>query len=694
MNQDLKNQKKMTTMMINPTAKLPKNKWFEIKAGIASNEADIIIFDEIGGWGITAKDFSRELSNLGNINTIHVDLHSPGGDVFEGIAIYNLLSSHVARVVITICGLAASMGSVVAMAGDEIIMPENAMMMIHKPCGWQGGEAEDMRKYADLLDTVESALVSSYAKKTGLPNDEIHTLLAAETWMTGKEAVEKGFADRTTEPLQMAAHLNSKRMKDFKNMPEKMKALIAPKAILPKTPANTLTAEEQAAQITALVVAALAQQNNQETPNTPTAETEDQIRARITAEMVQRQTDINGVFANFKDCDALKNECLTDLNITADIAKNKLLAKLGKNISPANTFNHGHVSNGNLVGDSVRASVLARAGFEVIQADNPYNHMSLRELARASLSDRNILDTSHNPMQMVGLAFTHTSSDFGNILIDIAHKSLLTGWDEAEETFDQWTKKGQLSDFKTAKRVGMESMPTLRQVRDGAEYKYVTTGDKGEPIALATYGEIFSITRQTIINDDLQALMDIPSAMGRAAKATIGDLVYAVLTSNPKLSDNVDLFHATHKNLATGVITVDNLDKARQFMRKQKSGNRHLNIRPAYMLVPTALEALSSQTIKSVSVKGTDVNSGISNPVQNFAEVIAEPRLDDDSAIKWYLAAAKNRDTIEVAYLNGIDTPYIDQQEGFTTDGVATKVRIDAGVSALDFKGLVRSSGT
>ncbi len=101
----------------------------------------------------------------------------------------------------------------------------------------------------------------------------------------------------------------------------------------------------------------------------------------------------------------------------------------------------------------------------------------------------------------------------------------------------------------------MGGFRSLRQVREGAEYKYITTSDRKETIALATYGEIFSITRQAIINDDLNMLVDIPVKMGRAAKATIGDLVYKVLTDNPKLSDGKALFHADHKNIATGGIS-------------------------------------------------------------------------------------------------------------------------------------------
>jgi hypothetical protein len=106
-----------------------------------------------------------------------------------------------------------------------------------------------------------------------------------------------------------------------------------------------------------------------------------------------------------------------------------------------------------------------------------------------------------------------------------------------------------------------------------------------------------------------------------------------------------------------------------------------------------ALEDKAKQLIRSASVPGADVNAGIDNPIRNFAEVIAEPRLDDDSAKSWYLAAAQGRDTIEVSYLDGVDKPYMEQQEGFTVDGVATKVRIDAGVAALDSRGLNKSVG-
>ncbi|BEG88654.1 Clp protease ClpP [Phytobacter diazotrophicus] len=658
-----------------PKASVKNNSWFRMKAS-AADEADIYIYDEIGFWGVTARQFVSDLQALGDVSHINLHINSPGGDVFEGIAIFNALKFHGAAITVHIDGIAASMASVIAMVGNPVIMPENTMMMIHKPWGFAGGDANDMRDYADLLDKMESVLIPAYAEKTGKSAEEIAAMLEDETWMNGSECVSQGFADQTTPSLQAMACIQSKRIEEFEKMPKAIRNMITPpRNANPREPANPTNPQQQ--------------------PAAPVLD-ENAIVARVVAEQKARVSGIQDVFAMFGGKhQELQAACISDVECTVAMAKDKLLAELGKDTTPSNKNNPPHIyaGNGNIVGDGIRKSLMARAGYEAQEKDNFYNGMTLRELARMALTERGIGVSGLNPVQMVGLALTHSTSDFGNILLDVSNKALLQGWEEATESFELWTKKGSLSDFKTAHRVGMGGFPSLRQVREGAEYKYVTTGDKAQTIALATYGEIFSVTRQAIINDDLNQLTDVPMKMGRAAKGTIGDLVYAVLTGNAKLSDGKALFHSDHANLSSGAISVSSLDDSRKLMRLQKEGDRSLNIRPAFMLVPVALETLANQTIKSASVKGADANSGIMNPIQNFAEVIAEARLDDADPKAWYLAAAKGSDTIEVAYLNGVDTPYIDQQDGFTTDGIATKVRIDAGVAPLDYRGLTKSSG-
>jgi ATP-dependent protease ClpP protease subunit/phage major head subunit gpT-like protein len=687
---------KLTTGLISAGAFAPrasigeslKDSWYAIRAS-GKGSAEITLYDEIGGWGISARQFAEDLKGFGNLSNLTLRIHSPGGDVFEGMAIYNLLDQHPAYIDGYIDGLAASMGSVVAMACDTIHMPENAMMMIHKPWGIQGGDADDMRRYADLLDKVEDTLVNAYTRKSGKGADEIKTLLSAETWFSGADAVEQGFADKLIAPLQAAAQLQSKRLKEFNHMPKSVEALMKPRA--------------QGGQ-SAPAPAPITPAPQPTTPNDPpAAEPTSATLAAYQAAEVQRRTGIRSAFSPFAsqlgaEYQPLLDSCLDDMTTNVEAARTQLLNALGAQSNdgghPANISASVRVDNGNLIGDSVRASVQARIGQAKPEADNRFNNYTLVELARASLNERGIGTASMNRMQMVGQAFTHSNSDFGNILLDVAHKSMLAGWDNAEETYHLWTKKGILTDFKTHHRVGLGAFPSLRQVREGAEFKHITLSDRGESIVLATYGELFSLTRQVIINDDLEMLSSIPMKMGEAARGTIGDLVYAQLTSNPSMSDSKSLFHADHGNLGSGALSVTNLDAGRTAMRKQQLGDRYLNIRPAYVLTPVELEATARQIIRSASVEGAETNAGIDNPIRNFAEVISDPRLSESSESAWYLSAAQGRDTIEVAYLDGVDTPFMEQQEGFTVDGVISKVRIDAAAKPLDYRGMYKSTGS
>ncbi|HGN0242601.1 TPA: ClpP-like prohead protease/major capsid protein fusion protein [Proteus mirabilis] len=660
----LNNKKSM--MMPKMSGPVNQKSWFRTQAK-EDQTADIYIYDEIGGWGISARRFTEDLISLGNLSHINLHIHSPGGEVFDGIAIYNQLKNHSATITVYIDGLAASMASVIAMVGDTVIMPKNAMMMIHKPWGVSWGDANDMREYADLLDKLENVLIPAYVAKTGKTTEEITAMLEQETWLDGDECVEHGFADKVIEPVKAMASLTSKRIEEFSSMPSAIKNQITPK--------NTTKPTQQ------------PQPNSSPEPQPSATYADEQIR-------------LNGIKDLFAMFGGRHNElmitCLADANCSVEKAREQLLNTIAQqqNPEPSNKDNaHIYAGNGNIVGDSVRASVMARAGYQDYEKDNAYNSMTLRELARASLTERGVGVATYNPMQMIGMAFMHSTSDFGNILLDVANKAILLGWEENDETFEKWTKKGQLSDFKTAHRVGLGAFPSLRQVREGAEYKYVTLDDKGETIALATYGELFSISRQAIINDDMNMLTDVPKKLGEAAKATIGDLVYAVLVDNEKMSDKKALFSTDHKNMITGGMDVETISAGRTAMRQQKEGERTLNIRPAFMLVPTTLETQATQVVKSGSVKGADVNANIINPIRDLAEIIAEPRLDDASEKDWYMVSRQGSDTIEVAYLNGIDLPYIDQLDGFTSDGVTTKVRIDAGVAPVDYRGLLKVKG-
>jgi len=206
--------------MSNAGLKMVKNK--------KDKSAEIWIYQDIGeGWfeGFTAKEFSEQIKEIGDVATLHVYINSPGGDVFDGVAIYNILRRHKAEVLVEIDALAASIASVIAMAGDQIFMAENAMMMIHNPWGMAIGDAATMRKAAEDIDKVRDAsILPAYLRKSSLEKDEISKLMDAETWMSAAEAEEWGFIDSITAEKKMAAAVDMEKLKmKYRYNPPKMK---------------------------------------------------------------------------------------------------------------------------------------------------------------------------------------------------------------------------------------------------------------------------------------------------------------------------------------------------------------------------------------------------------------------------------------------------------------------------------------
>lgn len=179
---------------------LTSNDWYKIKA--ADDVAEVFIYDAIDIFGVDAEMFVRDLKQI-TAPKIRVRLNTPGGSVFDGMAIFNALKSHGAEIETQIDGLAASMGSVIALAGDTVKMSENAFYMIHDPFGIAVGTAEEMRKTADLLDKVGDQITSIYAKKTGLELSELGEMMDAETWFTAEEALDAGFIDEITNKVEV-----------------------------------------------------------------------------------------------------------------------------------------------------------------------------------------------------------------------------------------------------------------------------------------------------------------------------------------------------------------------------------------------------------------------------------------------------------------------------------------------------------
>lgn len=202
---------------LNQKNNITKGKWWNIEKK-NELETDIFIYEEIDDyWGYGPSRFVKDFSAIDTDN-INIHINSPGGYVTDGITIYNIIKRSSKKITVFIDGLAASIASVIAMAGDTIIMPENSLMMIHEVRGSIfGGSADDMQKEADLIEKMNGQIVNVYAERTGKDTADIEKMMSEETWFTGSEAVEAGFADEISDPLQQVAIHDLKKY-NFKNV--------------------------------------------------------------------------------------------------------------------------------------------------------------------------------------------------------------------------------------------------------------------------------------------------------------------------------------------------------------------------------------------------------------------------------------------------------------------------------------------
>lgn len=637
--------------------------------------------------------------------TVH--LNSGGGYAREGVAIYNALQSHDGEVTIHIDALAASAASIIAMAGARIEMGEGAIMMIHNASVLTVGNADDHDKSSEYLRLIDKQASGIYAKRTGQTAASVAKMMDDETWMGVEEAIEKGFADAEEGSV---AEPTAFDYRVYQHAPEQLTALAkqhgwAFQSVKPAAPAAP--PKEQPTMVDKPKTATAGNQNTgTDKPADPVVQVSDTTAIEAAAKQAEKARG-----AGIRKAGAVMNieQAVIDKMIAEDVTLDDARAQM-TDIAAAKQDNDegGNLPAGQVITDArdrfmtgASLAVMARAGIKGGER-NEFTGLTLSELARDCLQTINRPARGMTRMEMVGQAFMaggqHGSSDFGNILANVANKAMLIGYEEAPETFPLITRTGTLTDFKPMKRVDLGLFDNLAEVPEGAEYTYGSVSDRGELITLATYGKLFSISRQAVINDDLDAFSRIPARMGRAAKRTVGNLVWAIITGNPALSDTVALFHADHGNLAgsgaaPGVAT---LSAGKTAMAVQKDPDEKaatgLNIRPKYLIVPFAHGDTANVLVASEFDPGKTQRTP--NPHRSTLEVVTDARLDANSSTAWYLSADPNTvDTLEVAYLDGNQEPYMEQREGWNVDGAEMKVRLDAAAAPLDFRGLYKNPG-
>lgn len=328
-------------------------------------------------------------------------------------------------------------------------------------------------------------------------------------------------------------------------------------------------------------------------------------------------------------------------------------------------------------------------GHQLSDAARPYAAMSIIDIARDCLRRSGTSFTGLSADTVITRAL-HTTSDFPLILGDAVGRELRRAYEAAPSGVRMLARQTTARDFRAKRALQFGEGPELKKVLEGGEFQHGTIEESGETYSVETFGRIFSISRQALINDDLGAFTQIPAKLGNAARAFEAAQLVAKLVANPAMSDGTAVFHADHGNLAASgaAPSVTTLGAARNAMRRQTGiGGEPINAAPYALVVPPELETAAEQLL-------TQINATKSEDVNPFGTMLlaVEPRLTDTGA--WYVAAdPATIDGLEYAYLEGAPGPQIETRQGFEVDGVQMKVRLDFGCGWVDHRGWYLNEG-
>ena len=703
-----------------PPASVPK--WYTIRAqaaarpqgaqaAAAASTAEVFIYGDIGeswfGDTVTAAEFCQDFAAIAAPN-ITVRINSYGGSVSDGIAIYNAIKRHPANITTSVDAMAASIASLIAMAGNTVEIAENSTLMVHAPWGGVKGNAANLREYADMLEVSAAAMATSYAAKTGKPLAEMLALLqdGKDHWYTAAQAVEAGFADTviTASPQALAARASFDLSRFSAPAPHLTRAqLSVAAATLPlETPMTTnvnspSAAATPTAPATAHVTAPAAALDH-------TAIAQAALAADAT-----RRADIKALFAKFTGyagVSALLTTCEADYGITPQAAGQRLLDHIGQNTSPVAGVGVSTIADetdvrieGQAKALMARAMIKTKDGVVHADTSNPFRGQSLYDLARASAQRAGFNTDGMDKMKVVATAFTQSTSDFPVLLENVMYKTLLAAYSITPDTWRQFCAVGSVSDFRANNRYMRGSLGNMLSKTELGEYRTLPIPDGAKSsIRAATKGFIINVSRETVIDDDLGFLNGLTTDMGRSARRTIEVDVYAMLALNsgmgPTMPDGLSLFHASHNNVTTGAPTIASFDAARIALLSQKdiSGNDFLAIQPALWLGPLGIAGAARTVVNSEYDPDTANKLQRYNTARNVVGTVLDtPRL---TGTPWYFFASPTEvPVLEVAFLDGNDTPRLDMEPGFSVDGTSWKVSMDYGVAARDYRGAVRSTG-
>lgn len=678
-----------------------------------NGSGDLMIYGDIGDWweGNDAFSVVAQLEQLNPEGELKVRIHSDGGNFLEGLAIYNALKQSKHKIITQIDGFAGSMATIIALAGDEVHMPRNSYQFIHLAGAQCYGNHNDLREAADQLEEFSDQASKIYAENSELEASEWLAMMASGvgTWLSAEKCLEYGLISKIIDPVTAVAHCI-----DLGELPAPsgFHALMA----LPKN--NDLTNEAAAAAddeseeedevkkrnqafAAAQMSAAGSELEQKVTDNKQsTGPTTAELRATaVTAERT-RQSEMRSL-ATTAGVGAEMLAGWLDSDTTIETARAEAIAEMAArdkaNMPSGRQTSDVTDKKATMKADIANALLHRVAPSEnKLTAGNDYAHMSLSGICREALMMSGHSVAGMSPNQIADAAL-HSTSDLPSIFADVANNEMARGYATRMRTFEKFATRKTMTNFKDQNLTRLSDAPNLLSKAENGEYEIGYLEDSKETLALRTKGRVIRISREMIINDDMDSLSRVPLMMGAQAALLEMRMVFGLLGSNPKMGETgKTLFHADHNNIATAAApSTDAIGELRKLLRLQKSKGAKgevgyaLNTPLACLIVPAALETEVQKLV--TQIQATSV--GTVNPFAN-TEVMAEPILDETSATAWYGLGDKNLvDGLVYGYLEGEEGAYIDSRIDFKSDALELKVRHDFAAGVADYRGLVKNAG-
>lgn len=665
----------------------------------------LLLWGEVG-WSFAEPQVADFLAKHQN-EDVHIEINSFGGDLFDGIAIYNQLRNHEYKVTTEVTGMAASAASLIFCAGDTRLMGTASVLMVHNPQMGVWGEAADMRKGADVLDTMRDEMLAIYQRVMPDASVEFITdLLDEETWLGGDDAIEMKLATGINRGRDAEENEISNMMRSALNRCETWARNIVDYERLPDTVRAALTEIKLLGAKEATPMPTKTQETAPEA-GTPEPQLDDGkvtqiandaiVAERLRVRQIAERFDKHPRFAGLRDeaiaagwsadeagiilLDAIGKEA----DPIADPVKVEANGDRAKMLTDALVFNARYRGGNELDDDAIRANDA-----------NPFGADNLEQILRNFARDREGVHVSDwSKREIVNYAL-HTTSDFAESLTETARRIALETYAEHDEIFDSVCRRFRVPDFKTQTLVQMGNSSTLEEVPEHAPYPSGTRDEKSGDFNVTKFGQVFGMSFEGMVNDDLGSFNDQAASMGRAARRTMGDHFAALLTPTngaTAIVDNAALFTSSHNNTSSGSIDTAGLSAARSAIAKQKGyEGETLRLSPALMIVPEALYDTALMAMRSThALIGANYQAQTPNVHMGRYTIHTEPRIDDDNAAKWFmLASPAQRAALGYATLMGYDSPTVDRTVVRDVDGYSWQIRHVFAFFAIDYRPIYR----